>query len=284
MDKGFVKIKRQWHKGDVIELNMPMPIRRVLAHENVLDDRGKAALQRGPIVYCAEAADYEDGKVLNLMLPDDAELAHEFRADLLGGVGVIKGKARVVRRTVDVKLVADVEKDFMAIPYYAWAHRKRGEMTVWVARELSAAKPAPIPTIANASELRASGGTNIAALNDQLQPRSSDDHAKPFFHWWPQKGSLEWVQYDFAKVEKVASVDVYWFDDTGIGECRIPASWRILDQAGEQWKVVENHQPYTVEIDTYNKMTFAPVEAVALRLEVQLPPRFSAGIHEWIVK
>ena len=81
----------QWQPGDVVELDLPMPVRRVLAHENVVDDRGRVAIERGPIVYCVEGADH-GGRVLNLVLPDDAQLTPEHRADLLGGVTVLVAK------------------------------------------------------------------------------------------------------------------------------------------------------------------------------------------------
>ena len=70
-----------------------MPVRRVLCHEKVEDNRGKVAIQRGPIVYCVEWPDVKDGHVLNLLLPDDQPLVAEFREDLLGGVTAVRGEA-----------------------------------------------------------------------------------------------------------------------------------------------------------------------------------------------
>ncbi len=285
MEKGFARLKKAWTKGDTIELDLPMPARRVLAHEKVLDDKERVALERGPIVYCAEGTDNKDGHVLNLLLPDDAKLAFEYREDMLNGIGVILGQAHVVKRAMDGKpMVMREPVDLTAIPYYAWCHRGRSQMAVWLARELMAAKPLPAPTIAHTSRVTVSRGGVISALTDQLEPRTSDDHSNPFFHWWPRKGTLEWVQYDFRKVEEVSVAEVYWFDDTGIGECRVPKSWRILYRDGDRWKPVVNLGPYTSEKDRYNKVTFEKVMTDALRLEVQLPDNFSAGIHEWRVK
>lgn len=157
-------------------------------------------------------------------------------------------------------------------------------MAVWLAAEVNAAKPLPAPTIAHTSKVTVSGGGAISALTDQLEPRSSIDHSNPFFHWWPRKGTLEWVQYEFKKPEKVSVAEIYWFDDTGIGECRLPKSWRLLYREGDAWKPVAARDPYGVTKDVYNKVTFDAVTTDALRLEVQLPDRFSAGIHEWRVK
>lgn len=116
VEDGFATIRRRWRKGDVVDLALPMPVRRVLAHEDVAEDRGKAALQRGPIVYCLESAD--NGPLRDLRLPLDVPLTHTFVPDLLNGVDVIR--AALDGRTIT------------AVPYYAWNNRGRGEMAVWV--------------------------------------------------------------------------------------------------------------------------------------------------------
>jgi DUF1680 family protein len=115
LDKGFARIRRRWQKGDVVQLDLPMPIRRVLAHDGVAEYRGKAAIERGPVVYAVEAID-NGGTLRDLQVPLDAALAHEFRKGLLGGVVVITGKGLV------------------AIPYFAWANRGKGETAVWLPR------------------------------------------------------------------------------------------------------------------------------------------------------
>jgi DUF1680 family protein len=137
--KGYASLKRAWQSGDVIELNMPMPVRRVLANDKVADDAGKVALQRGPLVYCIEWPDVKDGKVVNLLLPDDAAISTEFRADLLGGVEVLKGAALSLHWTEGHKIGKD-KVEFTAIPYYAWANRGPGQMAVWLPRLESAAR------------------------------------------------------------------------------------------------------------------------------------------------
>lgn len=116
MQQGFARLTRSWRRGDTVELELPMPIRRVLAHDAVKVNAGRVALQRGPIVYCAEGVD-NHGHALNLVLPDGAALTAEHRPGLLGGVTVICGPALI------------------AVPYYAWANREAGEMSVWFARE-----------------------------------------------------------------------------------------------------------------------------------------------------
>lgn len=283
-DKGYVTLRRKWKKADVISLDFPMPVRRVVAHENVLDDHGKVALERGPVVFCAEWPDNKDGNVTNLVLSDNTKLRSEFRKSLLNGVQVVLASAVPVRRTLEKSVVTDPEQPFVAIPYYAWAHRGAGQMNVWHARESNAARPLPAPTIAYTSRVTASQNRRADAINDQFEPANSIDHSIPFLHWWPRKGTTEWIQYDFTGEQTVSTTQIYWFDDTGIGECRLPKSWKVLYKDGDQWKPVKNPSPYEVEKDKYCKVVFKPVKTSALRIEVQLVPDFSAGVYEWIVE
>ncbi|MCK5740564.1 glycoside hydrolase family 127 protein, partial [bacterium] len=123
MKKGFACISREWHAGDTVEVLLPMAIRRVVAHEKVITNVGRTALERGPIVFCAEGVDHENN-VLNLILSDETSLNAEFEADLLNGVMTVTGQA-----------LADGQKiPFKSIPYYAWNHRGVGEMAVWFPR------------------------------------------------------------------------------------------------------------------------------------------------------
>ena len=92
-NKGYVTIDRTWSPGDTIALNLPMPVRRIVSNDQVIANRNRVALQRGPIVYAAEWPDNPNGKVRNIVLPDRNPLTTEFRGDLLNGVQVIKGHA-----------------------------------------------------------------------------------------------------------------------------------------------------------------------------------------------
>jgi len=113
LDKGYARIQRRWQKGDRIQIELPMTIERVVADGHVVEDRGKTAIQRGPIVYAFEGVD-NGGHVLDRKLPRDAKLAARFDKSRLGGVTVISGGG------------------LTAVPYYAWNNRGRGEMTVWI--------------------------------------------------------------------------------------------------------------------------------------------------------
>ncbi|MFX0134113.1 MAG: glycoside hydrolase family 127 protein, partial [Candidatus Hodarchaeota archaeon] len=116
---GYISIERLWEEGDVIKYDIPMPIRRVLAHEKVEEDRDKIALERGPIVYCVERPNKDEEKLQNFSINDDIVLKAEYRRDILNGIVVIKGKMDSPKKT----------EEFEAIPYYSWAHRGRYEMS-----------------------------------------------------------------------------------------------------------------------------------------------------------
>jgi hypothetical protein len=283
IEKGYASAKRKWKRGDVIELNLPMPVRRIQANDLVVADRGRVALQRGPIVYAAEWPDNVDGHVRNLVVPNDSTLTAEFKPDVLNGVVVIKGNAASLsynqQGTVDRR-----EQTFTAIPYYAWANRGPGEMIVWIPNDIGSARPQPFPTVASTSKVTTSGGQGSRSINDQNEPQFSADPSNSFFHWWPKKGTTEWVEYAFNKTTSVSEVELYWFDDTGTGECRVPKNWRLLYKEGQTWKPVETSDTFGVEKDRYNKVTFKPITTDGLRIEVTLQPEWSAGIQEWKVQ
>ena len=87
----------------------------------------------------------------------------------------------------------------------------------------------------------------------------------------------------FAKPATISETAVYWFDDTGRGGVRVPASWRLLYKDGTDWKAVEAAGPFGVAKDAWNQVNFAPVTTTALRIELTLQPGVSAGLQEWKV-
>ncbi|MBC8872880.1 MAG: glycoside hydrolase family 127 protein [Planctomycetes bacterium] len=123
--RGYVAVCREWKPRDIIELHLPMPVMQVVSHPDVRGNRGRAAIQRGPIVYCLEATDHA-GSVRDIHLPDKADLRAEWRPDLLGGIQVIQGQGR--RRSGS----QGASPDLIAVPYAVWANRDVGEMDVWL--------------------------------------------------------------------------------------------------------------------------------------------------------
>ena len=125
-EKGYAVIGRTWKKGDRVEMVLPMPVREVVANDSLKDDRGKVALQRGPIMYSAEWKD-NGGTVSDFEIPRRAVFTPEYEGDLLRGVTVLKGE--VMRQGQAGKV------EMTAIPYCDWANRGEGEMRVWFPME-----------------------------------------------------------------------------------------------------------------------------------------------------
>jgi hypothetical protein len=146
------------------------------------------------------------------------------------------------------------------------------------------APPKPKPSVYKATASHCFDGDTVEALGDGLEPTNSDDHSIPRFTWWDHRGTKEWVQYDFEQPKQVSAVEVYWFDDTGAGQCRLPKSWKLLYLDQGQWQPVHNPNSADIAKDKWNQMAFEPVKASALRIEVELQPEFSGGILEWRVK
>jgi len=134
-EKGYAILVQDWQKGDQITLELPMQVRRVVSNEAVKANAGRVALQYGPIVYCAEWLD-NGGQVSNLLLPDAAPLQVVFEPQLLGGVNVIRGQAKAFRISDSGTEIESTQQAFQAIPYALWAHRGKGEMQVWLNREI----------------------------------------------------------------------------------------------------------------------------------------------------
>ncbi|MGH7469873.1 MAG: hypothetical protein ACRENP_18145, partial [Longimicrobiales bacterium] len=126
---GYVTLDRTWKSGDVVEIEFPMEVRKVVADKRVKENRGRLAIERGPIVYCAEWPDCEGGKVLDLWLDPASKLEPSFEGAFYGGVTVLHTEARSVLRPTAAP------RPVKLIPYFLWANRGAGEMTVWLSRE-----------------------------------------------------------------------------------------------------------------------------------------------------
>jgi DUF1680 family protein len=129
--KGYAVIHKNWKKGDVVEINLPMPVRRIVAIDKVKENQNRVALQRGPLVYCFEHAD-NDGKAMNIVIPEQAVFKTEFKPELLNGIVVIQTQATIAKISADGASVGTVNQTVTAIPYYSWANRGTGQMQVWI--------------------------------------------------------------------------------------------------------------------------------------------------------
>lgn len=278
---GYFTVTRQWKKGDKVELHFDMEPRVVKANARVEADRGRVAVERGPLVYCAEWPD-NDFDVLSVLLNRQPSFTVTEKPDLLYGLNQIQTPAQTLKYDAEGRLsVQDVT--LTLIPYYAWAHRGSGRMAVWLPSDVKAARPAG--TVATYKITASHQTSALSSVADGLVPQDENDRTIPYYHWWPKNGSTEWVAYEFPQARKVSSAEVYWFDDAPWGGCRVPRLWSLYykDNAG-QWQPVANPGEYTVRKGDANMVTFDPVTTTAMKLEVVLPEKNSAGVFEWTVR
>ena len=289
----YITLNRKWKKGDVIELNFPMNVRRIVANDNAEDDRGKVALERGPIVYCLEGNDQADGKVFNKYILNASQITAAYDANLLNGVVTLSGEAKQLEQDGTIKDVT-----FRAIPYSTWNNRGPQQMEIWVANTPSMAVATPIETIASKAITFSNRGpiqndapetaptdSWAGGVNDQWEPKRSSDTSKPYHYWWLKQGTTEAISYQFDKEYEVSNVQVYWLDfDHYDGNFRTPESWSLYyKDANNEWQEVKDHSLYTVRKDCYNSVDFAPVKTTSLKILVKLQKGNSGGILEWKV-
>jgi DUF1680 family protein len=125
LTRGYAHIQRQWQPGDQVVLSLPMSVRRVGSHPKLTDNVGRVAIERGPILYCAEEADNQGG-MDDYHLPDNAEWHQSTQPDFLGGCITLRtelGRDKLGR-----------DETVTLIPYHLWGHRGLGQMAVWLKR------------------------------------------------------------------------------------------------------------------------------------------------------
>ena len=144
LENGYLVINRNWKKGDVVSIHFDMPVRTVVANPRVADDRGRIAVERGPLVYCAEWADNEGVNPHHLLLPRQPKFEVVPAYSILNTDGnnkyfdvtAIAAQAQDVHVDRDGRIAAK-DVSVKLIPYYAWNHRGAGKMDVWLARSFS---------------------------------------------------------------------------------------------------------------------------------------------------
>jgi DUF1680 family protein len=154
IENGYTEIERKWEKGDRVEIDFPMPVRKVVADERIKDDIGKIAIQRGPVIYCAEWPDNNTGNVLNLVINKEAPLTTEFIPSLLEGTQIIKTTGSQTKKTLDGTVEKLPEEPVTLIPYALWNNRGPGQMMVWLPFRIENAHPLAAPTIAKRSKVK----------------------------------------------------------------------------------------------------------------------------------
>lgn len=139
LDQGYFVVSRQWKKGDIVTIHFNMPVRTIKANNMVADDRGKMAVERGPLVYCAESAD-NDFDIFSFVLSDQPQFEVANDPELLGiqnsALNTISALGQVISREANGALTLKNQR-IKLIPYYAWNHRGVGKMDVWLLNDIS---------------------------------------------------------------------------------------------------------------------------------------------------
>ena len=311
----YLIVSRTWKSGDTVALHLPMTVkvRQWTTNQNAV------SVDRGPLTYSLAIGEKWDRYAGSAQWPeyavypqsawnyglvvDAANPGHSFDVVQKGGAVAanpfthettpieLRAKAKKIPNwQLDSKNVitplqpspvksAEATETVSLIPMGAARLRLTSFPTIGTGPDAHEWTPLPTFTQAAASHEHDS----LDAMSDPSEPASSNDQATPRFTWWDHKGTSEWVEYDFPKAKTVSSASVYWFDDTGIGQCRVPQSWRVTYKDGDTWKPVAASGAYGVAPNAANKVTFAPVTTTALRVEVQLQDTFSGGILRWRV-
>ena len=292
LNNGYFTIDRKWKKGDKVSVHFDMEPRTVKAHGKVEADRGRVAVERGPVVYCAEWPD-NNFDVLSVLMNRNPKFEVEKASMTIENAGVtvthpfqkIKTSVQTLKYDEKGRLTAQ-DQTLNMIPYYAWAHRGTGNMAVWLPNEVSSTRPVTAATLASKSKIDASHqATSLSSITDGLVPADENDRTIPYYHWWPKEGTTEWISYEFPTEMTVSSSTVYWYDDAPWGGCRVPKSWKIYyKDASGNWAPVQNPDKYGVSKGNPNVVNFDPVKTKAVKLEIVQPEKNASGIFEWEVK
>jgi uncharacterized protein len=281
---GYFVIDRKWKAGDKVSVHFDMDTRLVKANGKVAADKGRAAIERGPLVYCAEWPD-NDCDVLSVLLNQDPKFTMGSKEIANTKVQTLITGAQTLSFNEEGKLTTK-DETLTLIPYYAWAHRGNGNMAVWLPYDLSATSPALPPSIASQSKVTTSSRIpSISAINDRLVPADGNDRSIPYTHWWPKTNSTEWLAYEFKEPTEVSTSTVYWYDDQPWQGCKIPDSWKLYyKDASGNWVEVKNPSSYPTDKGVACTVTFDPVKTSGVKLELVQPEDKSCGVYEWSVK
>ena len=308
----YLIVSRTWKNGDTVALHLPMSVRvrRWTTNQNAV------SVDRGPLTFSLQIGEkwdrYEGTEQwpkyavypqsawnYGLVLDEDSP-GHSFDVMQKGGpvaANPFTHETTPVQLRVNAKKIPDWQTDSKHVitPLQPSPVRSEepDETVTLIPMGAARLRLTSFPTIGNSAAhewvrppeaIQANAShvnDDLDALSNPTEPKASNDTGTPRFTWWDHRGTAEWAQYDLPKPTLVSSVSVFWYDDTGSGQCRVPKSWRLTYKDGDTWKPVDGAGAYGVAPDAYNKVAFRPITASSLRVEVQLQDGFSGGILRW---
>jgi hypothetical protein len=306
-------VNRRWSDGDRVTLHVPMPL------ESSRWFNRSVSIERGPLVYALDVpsterdverprpdgvpssamhrgyVEYRPAGDWNFGIPESALRAIDKHfqvdvADVIPANPWTSQSAPVQLKTLGVRLPQwQLDRDSASSPPLSPVDASPeaeirpirlipyGATTLRIA-EFPTVVGSPIAERICKLVVSASHVFEMDSLTAVNDGRTDD---APRHTFWPHRGGSEWLQYSFDKPKTISRVALWWYDDTGRGECRTPESWRLLYRSGDAWLPVHSSDRFTTSPDDAKQITFAPVTTTALRLEIDLRDGYSAGIREW---
>jgi len=247
--KGFAGIRREWAAGDQVTLTLPMPLRFSTCDERVEANRGRIAVSRGPLVYCAEEVD-NDGRVQRFFmpqLPEQSDCGLRTIDD-----GPLNGMVELRVPMGDVTGSAD---HMRMVPYFAWNNRGNASMIVWTPSDRTSAEQAMAAGQFDAAKYgtvtASCNQQDVAAVCDGHRPQSSEDTTIPRWTSFWKRGEAQSIRLLFDIPQSVGKLGVYWAAGDG---CALPTSWTLMVLRDGAWTPFDKYitDSYRVEADTYN--------------------------------
>ncbi|WP_428305884.1 glycoside hydrolase family 127 protein [Lacipirellula sp.] len=286
--KGFAIIEREWQADDRIELLLPMPVRASRCRNEVAADRGRIAVTRGPLVYCAESPDNQ-GHVFNyLVTPENVATTATEKFEPIAGAEVLSVAIDAMRST---KAEALEPARLTLIPYFAWDNRGTASMEVWIPENEATLHANEIKVSDNAQRFKSARASHtfdqdrVTAIIDGRLPKNSFDASIPRWTSWPERGKPQTVELELAKSTDIRTVEVYWYDDHG--GVQVPERWALEIWQNGEWEPFDlyNTDAYGVSPDQYNVIhPAAPTTTDRLRLQLWPKGEAAVGILEVVVE
>ncbi len=281
---GMIPVRREWSAGDVVSLELDMPIRYSVADERVEADSNRVCLTRGPLVLCAEAADNEHNVSSYFVerLGVQGELT-TYTEGVLNGIPCVTLPAAALNAEGE-----SVASDLTLLPYYAWNNRGNVPMNVWFARDVATvinSLPRMANNVSGVFATHTYGNDDVFAIVDGVRPAHSFDKSIPRWTSWPKTGKTQQVEIRLKKRQAVESVQVYWYDDNG--GVQLPVSWTMEYEDGGEWHPFVPYvtDRFGVESDQFNMVhPEMPIEAEALRLTIVPKADATVGILEAVIE
>ena len=288
VEKGFAVVKREWRRGDRVELLLPMPVRASICRKEVAANRGRLAITRGPLVYCAESVD-NSSHVYNYLVTatDVARTAKERKIEVADHETVA-----VTMDALESKGPGPLNPATLTlIPYFAWNNRGTSAMEVWLPDNEQTLRENAMLISDNAQRFKSARASHtfdqdrVEAMIDGRLPKNSFDTSIPRWTSWPERGKPQSVELELAKPTNIRTVEVYWYDDHG--GVQVPERWSLEIQKNGDWLPFDlyNTDEYGIAADQYNIVhPAAPATAERLRLKLWPKAESAVGILEVVVE